>query len=91
MSSICLGTPYQRLQRSPFGLELLALGCLPALGNLLILSIELRQLGLVAQTASMTTGYGRPWSTRQFVVNYREFEAIATAPLVKMMVSLDNS
>ena len=46
---------------------------------------------ITAQTASMTTEYGRPWSTRRFSVSYREFEAIATASLVKMKVSGANS
>lgn len=43
-----------------------------------------------ARTASLTTEYG-PWSTRRFVVSYRDFQAIATAPLVKMKVSGANS
>ncbi|XHR27477.1 MAG: hypothetical protein ACFUZC_16220 [Chthoniobacteraceae bacterium] len=46
---------------------------------------------ITAQTASMTTEYGRPWSTRRFSVSYREFETLATASLVKMKVSGGNS
>lgn len=43
-----------------------------------------------AQEASLTTEYGS-WSTRRFKVSYKEFEAIATAPSVKMKVSGANS
>jgi hypothetical protein len=45
---------------------------------------------ITAQSASLTTEYG-PWSTRRFVVSYREFETIASAPLVKMKVSGANA
>ena len=45
---------------------------------------------ITAQPASLTTEYG-PWSTRRFVVSFREFEAIANAPLVKMKVSGANA
>ena len=45
---------------------------------------------ITARPASLTTEYG-PWSTRRFVVSRKEFETIATAPLVKMKVSGANS
>jgi hypothetical protein len=45
---------------------------------------------IVTQTASLTTEYG-PWSTRRFMIDYNDFETIATAPLVKMKVSVANS
>lgn len=45
---------------------------------------------ITAHSASLSTEYDS-WSTRRFVVSRREFEAIATAPLVKMKVSGANS
>ena len=45
---------------------------------------------ITARPASLTTEYG-PWSTRRFVVSRKEFETLATAPLVKMKVSGANS
>lgn len=45
---------------------------------------------ITAQPASLTTEYGSS-STRRFSVTCKEFETIATAPLVKMKVSGANS
>lgn len=61
------------------------------INNIFGLAFNIDGETITAQTASMTTEYGRPWSTRRFSINYREFEAIATAPLVKMKVSGANS
>ena len=60
------------------------------INNVFGLAFNVAGRTITAQPASLTTDYSA-WSTRRFYVSYREFEAIATSPLVKMKVSGANS
>jgi len=60
------------------------------INNVFGLAFNIAGKTITAQPASLTTDYSA-WSTRRFYVSYREFEAIATSPLVKMKVSGVNS
>lgn len=60
------------------------------INNIFGLAFNVGGRTITAQTASLTTEYSS-WSTRRFAVSYRDFETIATAPVVKMKVSGANS
>jgi len=60
------------------------------INNIFGLAFNVGGKTITAQNASSTTEYSS-WSTRRFEISYREFETIATAPVVKMKVSGANS
>lgn len=62
----------------------------PGTQNIFGLAFNVGGKVITARSVSLMTEFGVS-STRRFAMNYRDFETIATAPLVKMKVSGANS